>query len=68
MDPIIICVALALTVVINIAVALFGGTTAIVCVIARHQQIAQERRREHIKELRKRKVYDNYLTRFGSRG
>ncbi len=64
----ILCIFVGIVKGILIGTALFGGVALIVYWLSAKDQKMQMRRRECIKERRKNKVYDNYLTRFESGG
>lgn len=68
MDIVIICVILGLTIAMLCGAALFKVIMVIADFVIDKNRRCQERHREYIKERRANKVYDNYLTRFESRG
>lgn len=68
MDIVIICVILGLVMAMLCGAALFEVIMVIVNFVIEKDRRWQVRHREYIKERRANKVYDNYLTRFESRG
>lgn len=68
MDIVIICVILGLAMAMLCGGVLFKVIMVIVNFAIEKDRRWQVRHREYIKELRANKVYDNYLTRFESRG
>lgn len=68
MDIVIICVILGLAMAMLCGAALFKVIMAVTNFAIEKDRRYQERHREYIKERRANKVYDNYLTRFESRG
>ena len=68
MDIVIICVILGLAMAMLCGAMLFKVIMVIANFAINKTRRCQERHREYIKERRANKVYDNYLTRFESRG